>query len=214
MWRTGITEQYAILSEETDGIAHRQDGERNEAWNGASEMRPRRRLPSIFIGGLVIIVLGCCGLAGYRAIIFVSGFLNPTPQDPLSNPRVVALLHLPEYQLAYPGAVLLGHGVQQPNDSPFGKEPARAEKAYGIQAPVPAGVTSQAILDWYSRQLLAQGWNAMESPNDSTFSAQSYWRKKGYSLEVGIYDPAFLHQYEPSIDTTQYPLIFQLSLMD
>jgi hypothetical protein len=173
-------------------------------------MGPGRQIARVLIGGLIIVVLGFCGLVGYRVINFATSLMTTT--DPLSNPRVVALLRLPEYQLAYPGAVLLEHSVSPPaNPSFFGRgTPAIASETYGIPAPVPAQVDDQAVVDWYARQLQARGWILTQIPNNGNFSAQSYWLKRPYSAQIGVYNLPFLHTYDPSIDTTKYPIVFQL----
>jgi len=166
------------------------------------------------IGSLIVIVLGFCGLAGFKAINFANGLLSPTPQDPLTNPRVVALLRLPEYQLAYPGAVLLGHFVSPPDDRPFSKEPAQASKTYGIHAPLPEHLSDQTIIGWYEQQLEARGWTLSSGGSLPDYSINRYWTNGHASVLIGVLTSSYIHEDEPSIDTTKYPLVFQLLFFD
>lgn len=173
-------------------------------------MRSWRWRDWVLLGMALCIALGCCGVAGYRALTWVRGVLNPPQQDPLTNPRVVALLHLPEYQLVYPGAVLLGHSVQAPSSRPFDREPASAGKTYGLPAPIPAQVTDQAIMAWYTQQLQARGWTPTSGGRLSDYSVNSYWSNGSATVLIGVFTLTFIQHYEPSIDTITYPLVFQL----
>ncbi len=87
-------------------------------------------------------------------------------------------------------------------------------KAFGIAAPVPAQVNGQAILDWYDQQLQAQGWTPTSSGGiGSIFSMEKHWSNGSYYLSIGIYDPKAIQDYKLPIDTTKYPLAFQLSIL-
>lgn len=130
----------------------------------------------------------------------------------MTNPHVAALEQLPAYQLAYPGATLLRQGALPPSKGIDGNSGATAAKVYGIAAPVPVEVTPQAIVAWYHRQLQAQGWS-QSSPNYFTgFQAQEFWLNPNYYVSIAVYNPKYTHKYEPSVDTTKYPIVFAVFL--
>lgn len=131
----------------------------------------------------------------------------------MTNSHVAALLKLPPYQLAYPGAVLISQGATPPSRTIDGSQGATAGKLYGMEAPVPAGITGRSILAWYHRQLAALGWRFVQAPNVGSYEAREYWSDgKGYYCNIGIYDRDMLQYYLPSVDANKYPILFGVSV--
>ena len=131
----------------------------------------------------------------------------------MMNSPVAALLKLPPYHLAYPGAVLISQGASPPSSTIDGSQGAIAGKLYGMEAPVPAGVTGRSILAWYHQQLAALGWHFLPGANVSSYEAREYWNDgKGYYCNIGIYDRAMLQYYLPSVDANKYPILFKVSV--
>lgn len=180
--------------------------------------KSRSWLDRILLGMAIFIILGYCAWLGRPVFSFVWSVATWLINTNQPNQHVQALLHLPAYQLTYPGAVLLQSSSQGPSWGESGTQnPAEASKTFGVPAPVPTEVSGQAILDWYDYQLQAAGWTPAHNLNNSgAFSAQKAWRKEedstSYYLTVEIYDPLVFHQYQPSVDTAKYPLAFQLSI--
>lgn len=133
----------------------------------------------------------------------------------MTNSHVAALLKLPPYRLAYPGAVLISQGATPPGRTIDGSQGASAGKLYGMEAPVPAGVTGRGILAWYHQQLAALGWQFIQAPNVSTYEAREYWSDgKSYHCNIGIYDRDMLQYYLPSVDANKYPILFAVSVSE
>lgn len=131
---------------------------------------------------------------------------------PVTNSHVAALEQLSVSHLVYPGSVLLKQGALPPSQGIDGNSGASARKMYGIAAPLPAGVTGQAVLNWYHQQLQTQGWTSTPSPTLSGYTLEEYWTNGSYYADLGIWDNSFVPSYQPGVDITKYPLLFDVSV--
>lgn len=159
------------------------------------------------LGGVALITLSCCGVVGYRALAVARAVLQTTHHDP----RVVELLHLPAYQLAYAGAVVLEE------ETSSGRETgAIATKIYGIPAPIPEGVNAQAVEAWYHQHLLAAGWDFVGTRYPPEYMVEESWHDTGHYLYLGIFPTASTPSFQPAADATNYPLVFvvQVGMVD
>jgi hypothetical protein len=156
-------------------------------------------------------VLGCALLAIVLSVSLVA-CTDQEATTPMTNPHVAALEQLPAFHLVYPGATLLRQGARPPTVGFGGKEGAIVGKVYGMAAPLPPTVDANVILVWYRKQLATLDWTFMAIPKGSGFTVEAYWIEGKYYADVGIYDPQQVHVYEPSVDTTKYPLVFDLTI--
>jgi hypothetical protein len=132
---------------------------------------------------------------------------------PMTNSHVAALLKLPPYQLVYPGSVLISQGASPPSSTIDGSQGATAGKLYGMEAPVPAGVTGRGILAWYHQQLAALGWRFVPTANVGSYEVREYWNDgQRYYCNIGIYSRTMLKWYLPSVDANKYPILFDVSV--
>lgn len=162
----------------------------------------RMRIYSILLGFALLVIVSSLSLAACA---------DQEGTTPMTNPHVAALEQLPAYQLAYPGAALLLQGALPPSKGIDGNSGATAAKVYGIAAPVPVEVTPQAIVAWYHSQLQAHGWATYPS-NVTGYQAQEYWINGKYYFNIGVYDPKYMRYYQPSVDKSKYPLVFDVSV--
>lgn len=155
---------------------------------------------------LVVLSLAACSDQGTTAPI------DQETASSMTNPHVAALEQLPAYHMMYPGSVLLKQGALPPSQGVDGNSGANARKMYGIAAPLPTGVTGQAVLTWFHQQLQTQGWTLGPSYNASGYSLREYWTKANYYAVIGIWDNSLVTLYQPGVDVTKYPLLFDVSV--
>ena len=130
----------------------------------------------------------------------------------MTNSHVAALEQLPAYHLVYPGWVLLRQSALPPSRGIDGKSGAVARKMDGIAAPLPAGVTGQAVMAWFHQQLQARGWTVIPSPRLSTYTLCEYWTSGYYYTTIGIWDNQFVPSYQPGVDVINYSLLFDVGV--
>lgn len=163
----------------------------------------RMRVYRVVLGFALLVIISSLSLAACA---------DQEATTPMTNPHVEALEQLPAYQLAYPGAALLRQGALPPSKGIDGNSGATAAKVYGIAAPVPVEVTPQAIVAWYHRQLPAQGWSEYFGSYLTGYQAQEFWLNARYYLRIGVYNPKYISTYQPSVDTSKYPMVFDVSV--
>lgn len=166
-----------------------------------------RHAPPWLVRGALRLAFGLACLVGLAGCAFPGLSTGP-------DPHILALQRLGAYQLRYPGATLLHADAATPRQGLEGETGAQVFETFGIHAPVPAKTTPVAILSWYGMQLQAQGWKPVTRGSFAQFDAQQVWVLGDRSARVGVYDPKQLSQYEPTVDPTVYPLVFQMQIIE